>query len=53
MKVHEIKIQAKFDFGVRRAKVKGHSSLNMREKKSHLVSEPCSEQGSHFAELEP
>ena len=38
MKVHDIKIQAKFDFGVRRSNVKGHSSLNMR-KNTHLVSD--------------
>ena len=31
IKVHGIKIQAKFDFGVCRLKVKGHSSLNMRK----------------------
>ena len=32
MKAHDIKIQAKFDFGVCRSKVKGHSLLNMRKK---------------------
>ena len=31
MKVHDIEIQAKFDFGVCRPKVKSHSSLNMRK----------------------
>ena len=31
MKVHGIKIQAKFDFGVCMSKVKGHSSLNMQK----------------------
>ena len=36
MKVHGIKIhvQPKFDFGVCRSKVKGHSSLNMQK---HLI----------------
>ena len=32
MKVNGIKIQPKFDFGVCRSKVKGHSSLNMQKK---------------------
>ena len=38
MKVHDIKIQARFDLGVCRSKVKVHSSLNMR-KNTHLVSD--------------
>ena len=38
MKVNDIKIQSKFDFGVRSLKVKGFSSLNMR-KNTHLVSD--------------
>ena len=31
MEVPGIKIQLKFDFGIRRSKVKVHSSLNMRK----------------------
>ena len=31
MKVHGIKVQPKFDFGVYRSKFKGHNSLNMRK----------------------
>ena len=31
MEVPGIKIQLKFDFGIRRSKIKVHSSLNMRK----------------------
>ena len=38
MKVHGIKIhvQPKFDFGLCRSKVKGHSSLNMQKTPNYI-----------------
>ena len=37
MEVPGIKIQLKFDFGICRLKVKGHSSLNMRKCSFHSI----------------